>query len=72
LWVRRKRVQPEKEGAARWGLAWSWRKSVLALARLLLVLDGIVAVSVRCRIRDLTIEEPEIEGIVRRIYEEGL
>jgi ABC-type uncharacterized transport system ATPase subunit len=23
-------------------------------------------------IRDLTIEEPEVEGIVRRIYEEGL
>jgi ABC-2 type transport system ATP-binding protein len=32
----------------------------------------IAAVSTRYRIRDLTIEEPEIEGIVRRIYEEGL
>jgi ABC-2 type transport system ATP-binding protein len=34
--------------------------------------DLIAAVSARYRIRDLTIEEPEIEGIVRRIYEEGL
>ena len=32
----------------------------------------IAAVSSRYRIRDLTIEEPEIEAIVRRIYEEGL
>jgi ABC-2 type transport system ATP-binding protein len=32
----------------------------------------IAAVSARYRIRDLTIEEPEIEDIVRRIYEEGL
>jgi ABC-2 type transport system ATP-binding protein len=32
----------------------------------------IAAVSARYRIRDLTIEEPEIESIVRRIYEEGL
>jgi viologen exporter family transport system ATP-binding protein len=32
----------------------------------------IAAVSARYRIRDLTIEEPEIEAIVRRIYEEGL
>jgi hypothetical protein len=42
-------VQPGKGGAARWGLAWSWRKGVLALAGLLLVLDEIVAVSVRYR-----------------------
>ncbi len=34
--------------------------------------DLIAAVSTRYRIRDLTIEEPEIGGIVRRIYEEGL
>ena len=32
----------------------------------------IAAVSARYHIRDLTIEEPEIEAIVRRIYEEGL
>jgi ABC-2 type transport system ATP-binding protein len=32
----------------------------------------IATVSARYRIRDLTIEEPEIEGIVRRIYEEGV
>jgi ABC-2 type transport system ATP-binding protein len=31
--------------------------------------DVIAAVSARYRIRDLTVEEPEIEGIVRRIYE---
>jgi ABC-2 type transport system ATP-binding protein len=32
----------------------------------------IAAVTARYRIRDLTIEEPEIEGIIRRIYAEGL
>ena len=32
----------------------------------------IAALSARYRIRDLTVEEPEIEGIVRRIYEEGV
>jgi ABC-2 type transport system ATP-binding protein len=32
----------------------------------------IAAVSARYRIRDLTIEQPEIESIVRHIYEEGL
>jgi len=32
----------------------------------------IAAVSARYRIRDLTIEEPEIEAIVRRIYQEGM
>jgi len=32
----------------------------------------IAAVSVRYPIRDLTIEEPEIEAIVRRIYQEGM
>jgi ABC-2 type transport system permease protein len=32
----------------------------------------IAAVSARYRIRDLTIEEPEIESIVCRLYEEGL
>jgi ABC-2 type transport system ATP-binding protein len=32
----------------------------------------IAVVSARYRIRDLTIEEPEVEDIVRRIYREGL
>ena len=32
----------------------------------------IAALTARYRIRDLTVEEPEIEGIVRRIYEEGV
>jgi ABC-2 type transport system ATP-binding protein len=32
----------------------------------------IAAVAGRYRLRDLTIEEPEIEAIVRRIYENGL
>ena len=35
-------------------------------------LELIAAVSASYCIRDLTIEEPEIEGIVRRLYEEGL
>lgn len=34
--------------------------------------DLIGAVVGRYRVRDLTIEEPEIEGVIRRIYEEGL
>lgn len=34
--------------------------------------DLIAAVTAQYRIRDLTIEEPEIEGIIRRIYAEGL
>jgi ABC-2 type transport system ATP-binding protein len=34
--------------------------------------DLIAAVVSRYRIRDLTIEEPEIESIIRRIYEQGL
>lgn len=32
----------------------------------------IAAVTARYRISDLTLEEPEIEGIVRRIYQEGI
>jgi viologen exporter family transport system ATP-binding protein len=32
----------------------------------------IAAVSAHYRIRDLTIDEPEIEAIVRRIYQEGM
>jgi ABC-2 type transport system ATP-binding protein len=34
--------------------------------------DLIAAVAARYRLQDLTIEEPEIEAIIRRIYEEGL
>ncbi|MCC6628682.1 MAG: ATP-binding cassette domain-containing protein [Chloroflexi bacterium] len=34
--------------------------------------DLIAAVTAQYRVRDLTIEEPEIEGIIRRIYAEGL
>jgi ABC-2 type transport system ATP-binding protein len=34
--------------------------------------DLIAAVAARYRLQDLTIEEPEIESIIRRIYEEGL
>jgi hypothetical protein len=34
--------------------------------------DLIAAVAARYRIEDLTIEEPAIEAIIRRIYEEGL
>jgi len=33
--------------------------------------DLIASVAARYRIRDLTIEEPEIEAVVRRIYQEG-
>ncbi|BAD41649.1 ABC transporter ATP-binding protein [Symbiobacterium thermophilum] len=32
----------------------------------------IARVSARCAIRDLTVEEPEIEGIIARIYQEGI
>jgi hypothetical protein len=32
----------------------------------------IAAVSARYRLHDLTIEEPEIEGIIRRIDKDGL
>jgi ABC-2 type transport system ATP-binding protein len=34
--------------------------------------DLIATVAARYRVQDLTIEEPEIEQIIRRIYEEGL
>jgi ABC-2 type transport system ATP-binding protein len=34
--------------------------------------DLIASVASRYRLRDLTIEEPEIEAIVRRIYENGI
>lgn len=32
----------------------------------------IARVSTRCAIRDLTVEEPQIEGIIARIYQEGI
>jgi ABC-2 type transport system ATP-binding protein len=56
-------VQVRADGPRRW---LRFRRDAITAAEL------IAAVSARYRIRDLTIEEPEIEGIVRRIYEEGL
>jgi ABC-2 type transport system ATP-binding protein len=56
-------VQVRTDGPRRW---LRFRRDETTAAEL------IAAVSARYRIRDLTIEEPEIESIVRRIYEEGL
>jgi ABC-2 type transport system ATP-binding protein len=56
-------VQVRADGPRRW---LRFRRNEITAAEL------IGSVSARCRIRDLTIEEPEIEAIVRRIYEEGL
>jgi ABC-2 type transport system ATP-binding protein len=56
-------VQVRADGPRRW---LRFRRHEITAAEL------IAAVSARYRVRDLTIEEPEIEGIVRRIYEEGL
>jgi ABC-2 type transport system ATP-binding protein len=56
-------VQVRAEGPRRW---LRFRRDETTAAEL------IAAISARYRIRDLTIEEPEIESIVRRIYEEGL
>jgi ABC-2 type transport system ATP-binding protein len=56
-------TQVRADGPRRW---LRFRREEITAAQL------IAAVSARYRIRDLTIEEPEIEGIVRRIYEEGL
>jgi ABC-2 type transport system ATP-binding protein len=56
-------VQVQADGPRRW---LRFRRDQITAAEL------IAAVSARCHIRDLTIEEPEIEAIVRRIYEEGL
>jgi ABC-2 type transport system ATP-binding protein len=55
--------QVRADGPRRW---LRFRRDEITAAEL------IAAVSMRYRIRDLTIEEPEIEGIVRRIYEAGL
>jgi ABC-2 type transport system ATP-binding protein len=55
--------QIQADGPRRW---LRFRRQEITAAAL------IAAVSARYRIRDLTIEEPEIESIVRRIYEEGL
>ena len=47
--------------------------SVPARGEFVHVLRSVIAsVAARYRLHDLTIEEPEIETIVRRIYEEGL
>jgi ABC-2 type transport system ATP-binding protein len=56
-------AQVRADGPPRW---LRFRRDEITAAEL------IAAVSARDRIRDLTIEEPEIEGIVRRIHEEGL
>ena len=56
-------VQVRADGPRRW---LRFRRDQMTAAEL------IAAVSSRYHIRDLTIEEPEIEAIVRRIYEEGL
>jgi ABC-2 type transport system ATP-binding protein len=56
-------AQVRADGPRRW---LRFRREEITAAEL------IAAVSARYRIRDLTIEEPEIEGIVRRLYEEGL
>jgi ABC-2 type transport system ATP-binding protein len=56
-------MQVQADGPRRW---LRFRRDETTAAEL------IAAVSSRYRIRDLTIEEPEIEALVRRIYEEGL
>ena len=56
-------TQVRAEGPRRW---LRFRRDQITAAEL------IGAVTARYRIRDLTIEEPEIEAIVRRICEEGL
>jgi ABC-2 type transport system ATP-binding protein len=60
-------VRPDVQVLAHSPCCWlHFRRDEITAAEL------IAAVSARYRIRDLTIEEPEIEDIVRRIYEEGL
>jgi ABC-2 type transport system ATP-binding protein len=56
-------VQVRADGPRRW---LRFRRDQITAAEL------IASVSTRCRIRDLTIEEPEIEAIVRHLYEDGL
>jgi ABC-2 type transport system ATP-binding protein len=56
-------TQVRADGPRRW---LRFRREEITAAAL------IAAVSARYRIRDLTIEEPEIDSIVRRLYEEGL
>ncbi len=56
-------VEVRADGPRRW---LRFRRDETTAARL------INAVTARYPVRDLTIEEPEIEGIVRRIYEDGL
>ena len=56
-------IEVRADGLRRW---LRFRRSEVSAAEL------IAAVSARYGIRDLTIEEPEIEDIVRRIYEGGL
>jgi ABC-2 type transport system ATP-binding protein len=56
-------VQVRADGPRRW---LRFRRDEISAAEL------IAAVSTRYRIRDLTIEEPEIEAIIRRLYEAGV
>lgn len=56
-------IEVRADGPRRW---LRFRRAEISAAVL------IAAVSARYRIRDLTIEEPEIESIIRRLYEEGL
>jgi ABC-2 type transport system ATP-binding protein len=56
-------AQVRADGPRRW---LRFRRDEITAAQL------IAAVSACYRVRDLTIEEPEIEGIVRRLYEDGL
>jgi ABC-2 type transport system ATP-binding protein len=56
-------VEVRADGPRRW---LRFRRDEITAAEL------IAAVSSRYRLRDLTIEEPEIESIVRQIYQEGL
>ena len=56
-------VQVRADGPRRW---LRFNRSAVSAAEL------IAAVSARYRIRDLSIEEPAIEGIIRMIYEEGM
>jgi ABC-2 type transport system ATP-binding protein len=56
-------VQVKADGPRRW---LQFNRAAVSASEL------ISEVAARYRLRDLTIEEPEIESIIRRIYEEGL
>jgi ABC-2 type transport system ATP-binding protein len=56
-------TQVRADGPRRW---LEFRRDEITAAEL------IAAVAARYRLRDLTIEEPAIEDIIRRIYERGV